>query len=320
MKFNDLFRSKNGKRPLFVRVIAIAVVVLLVLAMVITMLPAFVFADEDVIQIERSGEGLPLVVDAADILTDSEEAELEAGLRSFKEEQDFDIVVLTVESLGGYDVVDYADIFYDNNGYGGGSENDGALILVSTEYRDWTMITSGYGITAITDYSLDEIEEEILPDLSSGNFSDAFKKFGDHCAYCVREARAGNIIDEYIPGENESSEGSSSNSTDSQGAKQIALGVNAGIGGVIGLISSWLINGRRKGELKSVRYKTQAKEYVRMGSLDLTENRDRYLYKTVSRVPINRVDDDDDRGHFRGSTIHLSPGGKIHGGGRPGKF
>lgn len=308
MKFGNLFRSKNGKRPLAVRIIAIIVVVILILAMVVTMLPAFVFADR---------ENIPLVIDEADILTDQEEAEIEAGLQSFREEQDFDIVVVTVYSLEGEDVVDYADIFYDTRGYGGGSERDGALILVSTEYRDWTMITSGYGITAITDYSLDEIEEEILPDLSGGNYANAFKKFGDHCAYCVREARAGNIIDEYIPGEGEESSEAPSQSDE----KEIPYGVNAGIAGVIGVISSWLINGRSKAQLKSVRYKTQAREYVRRDSLNLTENRDRYLYKTISRVPISRGDDDDDHGgHFRGSTIHLSPGGNIHGGGRPGKF
>ena len=73
--------------------------------------------------------------------------------------------------------------------------------------------------------------------------------------------------------------------------------------------------------MKTVRYKTQAKEYVRQGSLRLTENRDRFLYKTVNRVPLRQDNDDKPKGHFGGSTIHMSPGGGgFHGGGHSGKF
>ena len=307
MKFNNLFRSKNGKRPLAVRIIAIVIVVLLILAMIITMLPAITF-----------GAGMPLVIDNADILNDAEEQELERGLQSFREDENFDIVVVTVDSLEGYSVRDYADNFYDDNDYGGGEEKDGALILVSMEERDWIMITSGYGITAITDYSLERMEEEIRPDLSAGRYLKAFETFGDRCAECVLSARAGNIIDEFI--EDDSGE---EGATDygSGGKGEYPLAANAGIAGVIGVLSSWLVNGRKKAGLKSVRRRTQAKEYMRTGSLMLTEDRDRFLYKTVSRV--SRKTDDDKpsgKGHFRGSTIHTSPRGRIHGGSRPSKF
>lgn len=313
MKFNNLFRSKNGKRPLFVRIIAMVIVVLLILALLITMLPAIAF-----------GEGLPLVVDEADILTDQEEKELEDGLQAFRQEQNFDIVVLTVNSLEGEYVVDYADNYYDDNDYGGGSNKDGALILVSMEDREWTIITSGYGTTAITDYALDMIDEEILPDLRDGNYSKAFRTFGDRCAYCVRQARDGNIIDEYIPDEPEDEDPNMVN-PESQGGssekKRPSVAMNAGLAGAIGALYSWLINGRKKAQLKSVRRRTQAKEYMRTGSLQLTENRDRYLYNTVSRVPISRDDEEKKpNGHWRGSTVHRSPRGKIHGGGRTGKF
>ena len=341
------------KRPLFTRILAIVIIVFLAISMLITVLPSFVFGAEEewgsatrrngdswsvqqkeggislkgvsgaVIEIPKkdSGERPPLVIDEADLLTDAEEAELIAGLESFRNDQDFDIVVLTVYSLDGYDVVDYADIFYDQNGYGGGDEHDGVLILISTEYRDWTMITAGYGITAITDYSLDQIEEEILPDLSAGRFASAFKKYADHCAHCVTEAKNGHIIDVWIEDPDPNEEAPES-STSGKGDYPVAM--NVGTAGLIGIIASWLRNGRRKAEMKSVRRKTQAKDYVRRDSLRLTENRDRFLYSTVSRVPISRDDDDDhhsSHGHFGGSTIHTSAGGGgFHGGGRPGKF
>ena len=350
------FRGSSGDRPLAARILAIIVVIFLAISMVITFLPSFVFSAEEewgagtrrngdswteakkesglslksvagaVIEIpaKSSGERPPLVVDAADLLTDSEEAELVAGLESFRKDQDFDIVVLTVYSLDGYDVVDYADIFYDQNGYGGGEEYDGVLILISTEYRDWTMITSGYGITAITDYSLDQIEDEILPDLSGGRYLDAFKKYADHCANCVLEARDGNIIDEWIEDPPESSESVPGSATQSQGRGDYPVAMNVGTAGIIGIIVSWFRNGRKKSEMKTVHRKTQARDYIRRDSLTLTENRDRFLYKSINRIPLPRDDDDNHHskpGHFGGSTIHTSAGGGgFHGGGRPGKF
>ena len=138
---------------------------------------------------EEKRQSAPLVIDNADILTNDEESQIETGLQKFREEQNFDIVVLTVYSLDGKDVVDYADEYYDNNLYGGGEYRDGALILVSTENRDWTMITTGFGITVLTDEILDDIEEIVLTDLSAGNFASAFENFADQVAYYVREAR-----------------------------------------------------------------------------------------------------------------------------------
>ena len=352
MKKRNIFRRPPGERPLAVRIIAIIIVLLLALSMVVTMLPAFVFGEEAVetwneatrpggdswrestskgidpsslagavIHLgdnQKNEDGRPiLLVDEADLLTASEEQELLAGLEAFREEQDFDIVVITVYSLDGHGIVEYADRFFDENGYGGGDDYDGALIIVSTEYRDWTMITSGYGITAITDYSLDDMEEAILPDLSGGNYLKAFETFADKCAYCVREARSGNIIDEYIEEPSGNQSGGTQGGTQSKG--KFPWAVNAGISGIIGIVSSLFVNGRKKAELKTVRNKTQAKDYMRAGSLDLRDHRDRFLYSTVSRTPI-RKDDDDSKGHFRGSTIRRAPSGRIHGGGRAGKF
>lgn len=352
MKKKNIFRKPPGERPLAVRIIAIIIVLLLALSMVVTMLPAFVFGEEAVEvwneatrrggeswnetaakgidtsslagavvhlgENQKNEEGRPILLfDGADLLTASEEQELLTGLEAFRAEQDFDIVVLTVYSLDGYGVVEYADRFFDENGYGGGDDYDGALIIVSTENRDWTMITSGYGITAITDYSLDDMEDAILPELSGGNYLKAFETFADKCAYCVREARKGNIIDEYI--EEPSGNQGSSSQGGAQSKGRFPWAVNAGLSGIIGIVSSWFVNGRKKAELKTVRNKNQAKDYMRAGSLELTDHRDRFLYSSMSRTPI-RKDDDDSKGHFRGSTIHRAPSGRIHGGGRAGKF
>ena len=57
------------------------------------------------------------LVDDADILTDAEEAETVAMLDKLSTECEFDIVVVTVNSLEGEDAEDYADDYFDYNGY-----------------------------------------------------------------------------------------------------------------------------------------------------------------------------------------------------------
>ena len=53
------------------------------------------------------------LVDEADLLTPAEEAELVAKLDSISKRQQFDIVVLTVNSIGGKSPDAFADDYYD---------------------------------------------------------------------------------------------------------------------------------------------------------------------------------------------------------------
>ena len=114
--------------------------------------------------------GLPRLVDIADLLSDSEEADLSYILDEISERQQVDIVVVTVDSMEGETAMVYADDFYDYNGYGFGNERDGILLLVSMEERDWYISTTGYGITAITDAGREYISEIFVSDLGAGDY------------------------------------------------------------------------------------------------------------------------------------------------------
>ncbi|MBO7376720.1 MAG: TPM domain-containing protein, partial [Clostridia bacterium] len=65
------------------------------------------------------------VVDGADILTSAEEAELSAYLKEKSEKAGCDIIVVTTDDLGGKSMMEYADDFYDYNGY----SDDGVISL-----------------------------------------------------------------------------------------------------------------------------------------------------------------------------------------------
>lgn len=84
-----------------------------------------------------AGSELPRLVDDADILTDSEEKELNQQLDTVSEEQECDVIIVTVDSLNGKTVEEYADDYYDDNGYGYG------------EKRQWDSVSGGNGMTGM---------------------------------------------------------------------------------------------------------------------------------------------------------------------------
>lgn len=135
------------------------------------------------------------LVDNADLLSAGEESALLAKLNEISERQQADIVVVTVDTLDGKTPMDYADDFYDYNGYGFGADKDGVLLLVSMEDRDWWMTTTGYGITAITDAGIEYISEKFLSYLSDGDYADAFTTYAELCDEFFTQAKSGRPYD-----------------------------------------------------------------------------------------------------------------------------
>ena len=82
---------------------------------------------------------------------------------------------------------------------------------------------------------------------------------------------------------------------------------------IIGLVASFIVTGSMKGKLKSVRHQTAAGNYVKNDSMKVTQSRDLFLYRQVSRTERPR---DEDSGS---SDTHTSASGQTHSGGG-GKF
>ena len=80
----------------------------------------------------------PCLVDNADYLTDSEETALLNKLDEISTRQGLDVVIVTIPDLFGEDITDFADIFYEENGY----LPDGILLLISDYDREWAISTS----------------------------------------------------------------------------------------------------------------------------------------------------------------------------------
>ena len=74
---------------------------------------------------------LPRLVDNADLLMADDAEALLADLDSRSEALQFDIVIVTVDSLDGETPRNYAEDFFWYNNYGLGEDRDGALLLVA---------------------------------------------------------------------------------------------------------------------------------------------------------------------------------------------
>lgn len=238
----------------------------------------------------------PRLVDNADLLTETEENELLAKLDEISERQQCDVAVVTVLSTEGKTPMDFADDFYDYNGYGMGENADGILLLISMEDRDWWMSTSGFGITAFTDAGLNYISEKFLTSLSNGEYAEAFETYAKYCDEFLTQAKTGEAYDTgYMP-------------------KGTVAPIWILIDLAIGWFAAFIMASVKKNKLTTVRKKYAAEDYVVPGSLQLYVNTDRFMYMNTTTRHIER-----DTGSSSGSSTHTSSSGNTHGG-SGGKF
>lgn len=232
----------------------------------------------------------PRLADEAGLLSGTECAAIEKKLDTLSTQYGLDVVIVTTQSTGGSTPMEYADDYFDYNGYA----PDGVLLLISMEEGDWWISTTGYGIQAFTDVGIAYIGDQIVPYLSDGEYAEAFTVFADLCDQFLSQAKNGDPFDTHnLPKEPFKPVGSAI----------VAL--------MIGLAAAFFATGSMKKKLKSVVQKAQANDYVSPGSLRITQSRDFHLY-----THLNRVEKAQSGG---GSSTHTSSSGTTHGGGG-GKF
>ena len=256
--------------------------IFLVLTVLLTALPAFA-ANE-------------YMVNPDGILTASQQQKLSDELAKVSDKYDVDVVAVIIDSLGGVSARNYADDYFDYNGYGRGSGRDGILLLISDGDGDYAFSTRGYGITAFTDYGLERIFNNISDDLYDGDYARAFETYADECDTLLGYARDGEPYD--------------------VGSEKLPLGMAALIAVAIGCVVSFIILSVMKHGMTTVRSNNAAADYMRRGSMRVTEAHEMFLYRNVTRV---KRDTDSGSGKGGGSSTHISSSGATHGG-RSGSF
>ena len=123
----------------------------------------------------------PLVRDEMGLFDADTYNQLEASAEAASDGHDCDVYFLVVDSIGDADQRQYAKDYYLANGLGSGPEQSGILFLLAVGSRKYVTITYGEGVTAFTDYRIEQQEDEIVPELSDEEWADAAYTYIDMC-------------------------------------------------------------------------------------------------------------------------------------------
>lgn len=231
------------------------------------------------------------LMDMASLLSDEDVASLTARLNELSLRQKMDVVVATTNTLDGKSVVEYADDLYDYCSFGYGANRDGLILVISMEDNDWYISTCGYGITAFTDAGIKYIGEQIVPYLSDRDFVGAFETYITLCDEFITQARTDKPYDI----------GNLPREPMSPGWILACL--------IISFMLSCITVGKMKAKLTTVRAQAAANSYMKDGSMNITDSREMFLYKNVTRTKRSS------ESSSGGSSTHTSSSGTSHGGG-----
>jgi len=119
-----------------------------------------------------------MVYDFAGLLKKEEIAKLEEMAYKYGAKRNTDIIILTTNDTKGKDVVQYMEDFYDEAALGFDKPHGNTAILtVDMEHRDVYLAGFYKAKEYLEDSRLDSIRKKITPDLSNGNYYDAFHDF-----------------------------------------------------------------------------------------------------------------------------------------------
>ena len=233
------------------------------------------------------------VVDNAGLLTPSERNILTYHLDNISVIYQIDLVIVTEYSIGGAYPMNYADDFFDYNGYGMGGGRDGCLFLIVAGTRDYWFSTSGRAIDILNSYALKKLESDALKFLREDNYNAAFISFLENWEKFL-------ILD---------SNNRSYNFFYQWNIVLVLIGwlISLAIGSIV--VISW-----EKG-MNTAILKTQADAYMIPESLAFNEKTDKFLYSVVTKTERSS----DNSSSSSGGGIHTSSSGRTHGGGG-GKF
>lgn len=222
----------------------------------------------------------PYVVDDAGLLTSAEIAQLEERSAQFYIDTGMELVIVTAESLDGKTAMAYADEYFDAN-YG----ENGILLLIAMQEREWHISTTGTAIEAFNEVDLMGMEDGIMKYLPDGKYFKTFDRFLSDAEYYWNNEEV----------------------TDFEASLVIGLPV----GLVIALITILIM----RGTMNTKNAQRAAAEYQVDGSFNLRKHQDLFLYSRVTKTAKPK----DTSNSSSGSSVHTSSSGRSHGG-RGGKF
>ena len=239
----------------------------------------------------------PRLLDNADLLNPAQEKDIENRLDALSKTRKSNICILTVKSHTG-PFQDFADDYFDYNGFGADYNESGALFMLSMEDREWAISTSGDAINAFTDYGQEEMMDKIIPYLKTNSYYDAFVKYIEVSDYYLDLYSKGTPydVDYRAP------------LTKQDYIRLIIISLGAGC--IIGIIPIAIM----ASHLKTVHSKPAANDYRSHDGLVVSRHTDIFVRRHLARHLRQTESSGSRGGSHGGSSIHVSSSGHSHGG------
>lgn len=235
------------------------------------------------------------VADNAHLLTDEEAQKLLSRADQLSEKHNLDIIIATTLDSRGMVLGDYAADLVDYNDF----STDNIILVVAMDQRKYVCVTTGMGIYAFTDYTLEAIYDAMEGDMRAGQYAAAFDTYLTLCDRVLTQAAQGKPYDYDLP-------------LVTRPLSQVLL-MRLGIALVPGILIGWLIAYSRKKRMNSAVPQRSAENYLT--HMHLTRSRDIYLYTTTARHKIQT----NNGGSGGGSSTFRGSSGRSHGGGGGGR-
>ncbi len=229
------------------------------------------------------------VYDYAQILTQTEEANLKRSIDLYIANHNMDMALVTVKYHNKVDTMNYADDFYDYNGFGIGPNYDGVIFVIDFTfgYTDIWMSTTGKAINMYTDARINSILDSVAAEKNNGYYEmfNAFiEKSNDYAKQGIP------TYDEY--------------------QEEINWLYTFILSALIPSIIIFILIGMNK----MIKVATHAAQYLVKNSVVINKSSDTFITTHTTSVRIN--DSSSSGGSFGGgSSTHRSSSGRSHGGG-----
>ncbi len=241
------------------------------------------------------------VSDAAGLLTESQQQNLEIAARGVSERFGCGIYVITINDFRefGFNNVDAcAEAFYNHYQLGLGSERNGSLLLLSMKDRDYALKAHGnIAHTAFTDYGSRRLAETFLDNFRQNDWYGGFSDYIANAGEFLGRAEAGNPVD--VP---------------QQGSRGMDPLVKIVLIVGVPLLIAFLCCTGMKRKMKPVKKAGTAEDYLVPGGIHLDVKQDIFVNRSVQRTVIPKTRSDGGGG---GGGTTINSGGFS---GHSGKF
>lgn len=267
------------------------------------------------------------VYDYANLFSLEQLENLEASARTLAETYKMDIGIVTIDDAEGKSAMDYADDFYDSNGYGYGNHLDGLLFLIDMDNRELYISTCGLGIQYFTDLRINKMLDSIYTYMSKQDYYGASTNFLNLTEQTIKKGVPSNqraVEKEFSDPRIDYNDYNMSDAPSKHIPFRTASGkplnpssitlsmLAAALGAaIIAFVTRYIVQYR----YKNPRY-TAPQTKPDSLSVNYTERQDAFVSTHTSRIKIPKNDNNGSGGGGSGiSSIHSSSSGQSHGGG-----